>query len=92
MDFQTFPKWQNLCSSKLKEFEGDNFDYNEHGGKVLQKGRKHCGKKEKLLITSNFSFSHSVLKRLVLKTGKNTGLFGKGLNLCAPNKPKDLPR
>ena len=22
--------------------------------------RKHCGKKEKLLVTSNFSFSHSV--------------------------------
>ena len=29
--------------------------------------------KEKLLMTSNFSFSHSVFKRLVLQ-----GLFGKG--------------
>ena len=35
--------------------------------------------KEKLLITSNFSFSHSVFKRLVLQTRKNQGLFGKGL-------------
>ena len=42
-------------------------------------GRKHCGKKEKLLVTSNFSFSHSVFKRLVLQTRKNQGLFGKGL-------------
>ena len=47
---------------------------------VLQTGRKHCGKKEKLLLTSNFSFPHSVFIRLVLLTRKNQGLFGKGLN------------
>ena len=41
--------------------------------------RKHL-EKEKLLVTSNFSFSHGVLKRLVLQTRKNQGLFGKGLN------------
>ena len=35
--------------------------------------------KEKLLVTSNFSFSHCVFKRLVLQTCKNQGLFGKGL-------------
>ena len=28
---------------------------------------------------SNFSFSHSVFKRLVLQTRENKGLFGKGL-------------
>ena len=33
---------------------------------------------EKLLVMSNFSFSHSVFKRLVLQTRKNQGLFGKG--------------
>ena len=32
-----------------------------------------------MLVTSNFSFSYSVFKRLVLQTGKNHGLFGKGL-------------
>ena len=37
--------------------------------------------KKKLLVTSNFSFSHSVFKRLVLETHKNQGLFGKGLKL-----------
>ena len=47
--------------------------------KVLQIGRKHW-EKEKLLITSNFSFSNSVFKRLVLQTHINQGLFGKGLN------------
>ena len=35
--------------------------------------------KEKLIIISNFCFSDSVFKRLVLQTHKNQGLFGKGL-------------
>ena len=43
-------------------------------------GLKTLWEKEKLLVTSNFSFSHSVFKRLVLQTRKNQGLFGKGLN------------
>ena len=34
---------------------------------------------EKLLVTSNFSFSYSVFKRLALQTRKNQGLFGKRL-------------
>ena len=46
-------------------------------------GRKHCRKKEKLPVTSNFSFSNSVSNsvsiRPVLQTRKNQGLFGKGL-------------
>ena len=37
---------------------------------------KTLWEKEKLLITSNFSLSHSVLERLVLYTCKNQGLFG----------------
>ena len=40
--------------------------------------------KEKLLVTSNFFFSHSVFERLVVQTRKNQGLFGKGLTLQAP--------
>ena len=37
--------------------------------------------KEKLLISSNLSFSYSVFKRLVLQTHENQGLFGKGLTM-----------
>ena len=44
-----------------------------------RKGEKTLWKKEKLLITSNFSFSRSVFKTLVRQTRKNLGLFGKGL-------------
>ena len=36
--------------------------------------------KEKLLVMSNFSFSHSVFKRHIPETRKNQGLFGKGLS------------
>ena len=42
-------------------------------------GQKTLWVKEKLLVTSNFSFSHSVFKSLVRQTRKNQGLFGKGL-------------
>ena len=43
------------------------------------KEQKTLWEKVKLLVTSNFSFSHSVFKRLVLQTRKIQGLFGKGL-------------
>ena len=41
--------------------------------------KKTLWEKEKLLVTSNFSFSHNVFKRLALLTCKNQGLFGKRL-------------
>ena len=52
----------------------------------LQKGYKTLWEKEKLLFMSNFSFSDSVFKRLVLETRKNPGLFGKGLKHSLENK------
>ena len=45
-------------------------------------GLKTLCEKEKLLVTSNFSFLHSVLKNLVLQTRENQGLFGKKLNVA----------
>ena len=47
--------------------------------KVIQTGRKHCGKKGKLPVTSNFSFSHSVFKRLVSQGRQKGSLCGNGL-------------
>ena len=51
--------------------------------------KTQCGKEE-LLVSSNFSFSHSVFKRLVLQTRKNQGLFGKGLIFCPISKIQQL--
>ena len=68
----------------------------------------HCEKtlweKEKLLITTKFSFSLRVFIRLVLQTQKHKGMFGKQLNdhfyrpvyktvgkLCLQDKQHCLP-
>ena len=50
--------------------------------KVIQIGRKHCGKRRNcsfLLETSNFSFSHSVCKRFVSQGSQKVSLCGNGL-------------
>ena len=73
-----FPKEKNLDSSKLKGFGDNNFKFDENGQKKF-KWVETLLEKEKLLVLSNFSFSHSVFKRLVLQTLENQGLFGKGL-------------
>ena len=57
-------------------------------------GKKTRWEREKLLVTSNFSFSRSVFKTLILQICKKQGLFGKGLSLNEPkmgelNKPSE---
>ena len=42
---------------------------------------KTLEEKEKLLVTSNFSFFHRIFERSLLETLKNKGLFGKGLTI-----------
>ena len=77
-----FPKRQILDSFELKEFAHDKFKFDEKGKKFSKQTENTVGK-DKLLVMSNFSFSHSVFKGLVLQTRKNQGLFGKGLGkLC----------
>ena len=49
------------------------------GFKKKKKKKETLWENEKLLVTSNLSFSHSVFKRLVWQTRKNQGLFWKGL-------------
>ena len=63
---------------KSKEFADDNFELDENGREFTEQV-KTLWDKEKLLVTSNFSFSQSVFKTLVLQTRKNQGFFGKGL-------------
>ena len=54
-------------------------------------GKKTLWKKKKLLVASNFSFSHSVFKRLVLQTRKNQDLFGKELRRLLLSELNPLP-
>ena len=69
IDVLTLSKTTILDWSKLKEIADDNFQLDENGRKVSKWAEN----------TSNFSFSHSVFKRLELETCKNQGLFRKGL-------------
>ena len=57
----------------MKEFADDNFKFDENGSK-LSKWVEKLWEKEKLLVTSNFSFSHSVFKRLVFQ-GRQKGVI-----------------
>ena len=58
----TLSQTTHLNSSKLKEFADDNFKFDENGRK-LSKQVENSEEKEKLLVTSNFSFSHSVYRK-----------------------------
>ena len=73
-----FSTRQILDSSKLKEFADYHFILNKIGRKFSERVENTVGKGE-IVVTSNFSFSHSVFKSFVLQTCKNQGLFGKGL-------------
>ena len=79
-DLKPFPKRQILGSSKLKVFTEDNFKFEENGRKFSIWVEISGGKGE-IAGYEQFSFSHSVLKRLVLQPRKNQSLFGKGLNI-----------
>ena len=68
-----------LDSSKLKEFADDNFKFDENGSKL--------SKRVENIVTSNFSFSHSVLKRLVSQGRQKVSLCGNGLNLSRESGP-----
>ena len=54
------------------------FQFNENGRK-LSKPVETLWEKEKLLVTSNFFFSHSVFKRFVSQGHQKVSLFAKGL-------------
>ena len=85
----------NLDQSKIllfgkdltqKKVADDNFKFDENGSKLSKRVENIVGKgeiareKEKLLVTSNFSFSHSVFKRLVSQGCQKVSMCGNGLN------------
>ena len=59
----TLPNDKIVDMSKLKAFADDKLDVTEEIENCPEKGRKQCGKKEKMLVSSIFSFSHNVFKR-----------------------------
>ena len=66
-----------------KDFADDNFKFDEN--RKLYKQVENTWEKEKLLVTSNFSFFHSVFKRLVSKGRQKVSLCGSGLTDLDPH-------
>ena len=79
ISFNPLPDDIILDRSKLKQSADDSFKFDESSRK-FSKGIETLWVKEKLLIMSNFSFSHSVFKRLVPQGRQNVFLCGNGLN------------
>ena len=67
----SLPKENNLDWSKLKACADDEINVNEKIEIWLENGRKHCGKKEKMLVTSIFSFSYNVFKSFFSRSIKS---------------------
>ena len=68
-----------LDSSKLKEFADNNSKFDKSGRKVSKRG-KTLGKGE-IAHNGQFLLFPQCFQRPKVQTGKNKGLFGKGLDL-----------
>ena len=74
----SFAKGQILESSKFNQFADDNFKCDENDRKFSIWLENTVGKGEIALVTSNFSFSHSIFKRLLLQTRETRACLAKG--------------
>ena len=63
----------------MKQFADDNFEFDENGRKFSKRVENTVGKGEIARYEQFLLFPQCFLKRLVLQTPKNQGLFGKGL-------------
>ena len=66
---------KSLDLSKLKTFAEDKLNVTQKLKFVWGEGRKPCGKKKQMLVTSILLFSHNVFNSLILKGHRNLGLF-----------------
>ena len=57
-------------SSKLREFAEDSFKFDKKWQRVLQTGRKHCGKRRNCSLHAISSFPAVFLKDLYFRNAK----------------------
>ena len=72
--------------SKLKQSADDNFEFDVNNRKLSKLVENTVGKG----VTSNFSFSHCVFKRLVSQGRQKVSLCGNGLKFRGMDKSKVL--
>ena len=75
---EPFPKRQILDSSKLKEFEDNNFEIDENGSEFWKSVENTVGK-GKIARYEQFLLFPSVFKKLVVQTCNSQGLSWKQL-------------
>ena len=79
--FYSLPKDKILDRSMLKAFADNIISVTEKLTICFGKSIKHSAKKkEKMLVTSIFSFSHNVFKRVPIQGRENSGLCSEELN------------
>ena len=74
----------------MKEFADDYFRCDGNGRKFSKWIENTVGKEEIAHYEHYFSFPYGVLKRLVLQTCKDQGLFWKGLRSQFDSKEQDF--
>ena len=67
MLIDTLPNDKTFDLSKLKAFADDKTNLTQKLKFEVRKGRKHCGKKDKMLVTSIFSLTYNVFNRSLIK-------------------------
>ena len=80
-----------LLLFQLKGFADDSFKFDENHRKFSNRADKTLWENGELLLTRNFSFSHIALKKLVLQTRENQGVFGEGLSRKIPKQTWPAP-
>ena len=79
ININPFPNEKILDSSKLKVFADDNFKFDENGQRVLQMGRKHCGKRRNCSLRAISPFPTVFSKKdLYCRHVKTSACLGKG--------------
>ena len=74
----TVSQTTNLDSSKLKEFTGDNFEFDENGRKFTKRVEKYYGKRRNCSWRAIFPFPAVISKDLYCRHVKTRAHLGKG--------------
>ena len=89
--FNPLPDDKILDESKLKKSADDNFEFDVNSRKFSKQVElENALSKEEIARQSNFSFSHSVFKRLVSEGRQKVSLCGNGLRTTSSSKLKKL--
>ena len=75
-----------MSNFRLKQFEDDNFKFDENGRCFSKRVENTVGKGE-IAPCEQFLLFPQWFQRLLLQTRKNKGLFGKGLTEFVTKQP-----